>query len=244
MCITTAGLATNTHEVLEELLGVGGMCWCGLHISGEEEKRWGCGALDAGLPFAHLGFEAQAAPAGMRALICRGWLRASGAGEGASPSEAGGVHACGMEKGAAVWAVECGSTGFKTRGDEWGGRRREESTTVENTPLVLHGDYYWWILVPKSDASTPTPRKFKKGLNIALKDSVQKRKDGLVARLNRKKIFAVDWLRMNHEAWLDNDTSHIEEDWSAGQPDCDVAQRGHSPSAGVEEGYVTALNSE
>jgi hypothetical protein len=29
-----------------------------------------------------------------------------------------------------------------------------------------------------------------------------------------------------------------------GQPDCDVAQRGHSPSAGVEEGYVATLNSE
>jgi hypothetical protein len=70
--------------------------------------------------------------------------------------------------------------------------------------------------VPKSDASAPTPRKFKKGLNTTLKDSVQKRKDGLVARLNRKeKISAVDWLRMNHETWLDNDASHVE-DWSAG----------------------------
>ncbi|KAJ7898058.1 hypothetical protein B0H13DRAFT_1884448 [Mycena leptocephala] len=72
------------------------------------------------------------------------------------------------------------------------------------------------MILPKSDASAPTPRRFKKGLNTALKDSVQKRKDGLVARLNRKeKISAVDWLRIN-EAWLDNDTSHVEEDWSAG----------------------------
>lgn len=33
--IAIAGIATNTLEVLEELLGVGGMRGCGLHISGE-----------------------------------------------------------------------------------------------------------------------------------------------------------------------------------------------------------------
>jgi hypothetical protein len=60
----------------------------------------------------------------------------------------------------------------------------------------------------------------KKGLT-ALKDSVQKRKDGLVARLNRKeKISAVDWLQMNHEAWLDNNTNHIKEDDGRQPRDC------------------------
>ncbi|KAJ7930736.1 hypothetical protein B0H13DRAFT_881040 [Mycena leptocephala] len=97
--IAVAGLVMNALEVAEELLGVGGMRGCALHISGEEEQRRGrrvrspsvpsfhlfvscslfCPALDAGLPFARPGFEARAARAGMRArlrgMACAGCLR-------------------------------------------------------------------------------------------------------------------------------------------------------------------------
>ncbi|KAJ7866113.1 hypothetical protein B0H13DRAFT_2281505 [Mycena leptocephala] len=70
---------------------------------------------------------------------------------------------------------------------------------------------------PKAIPPRPPLEIFKKGLT-ALKDSVQKRKDGLVARLNRKeKILAVDWVWMNYEAWLDNDASHVEEDTIVGR---------------------------
>jgi hypothetical protein len=51
------------------------------------------------------------------------------------------------------------------------------------------------------------PLEILKKALAALKDSVQKQKDGLVAHLNRKeRISAAD------EAWLDNDDNYVEED--------------------------------